>query len=146
EHRITTSRTTADGILVDRLVFTSDAEGLAARPEPRGDTAPAGSGVIVDDAGPSIRHLTLGTDGEPFWLVLGESHSDGWQLTVDDATVGPRTMVDGYANGWLVEPDAAGTLSATLRWTPQRLVPAGWAISAIAVVAAAVILFRGRRA
>src|SRR5690606_2396057 len=45
EHRITTSRTTADGILVDRLVFTSDAEGLAARPEPRGETAPAGSGV-----------------------------------------------------------------------------------------------------
>ena len=53
--------------------------------------------------------LVLESDGAPFWLVLGQSDSSGWQLDVAGASVGPRQMVDGYANGWLVTPDAPGT-------------------------------------
>ncbi|MGQ0433344.1 MAG: hypothetical protein ACT452_13150, partial [Microthrixaceae bacterium] len=89
--------------------------------------------------------LQVVTDGEPFWLVLAESSNAGWTAQVGGATVGERQLVDGYANGWLVTPARSGTLSITLRWGPQRLVWVGFAVSALAVLACATVLWRTRR-
>ena len=81
-----------------------------------GDTSIAAQSRNRYDA--DIRDAT-----EPFWLVLHESLSDGWVATIDGASLGPPTMVDGYANGWLVDPSRFGpTFRVSLRWTPQRIV------------------------
>ena len=88
---------------------------------------------------------------EPFWLVLHESLSDGWVATIDGASLGPPTMVDGYANGWLVDPSRFGpAFRVSLRWTPQRIVWIALGLSGAALallVGAALWLFaRDRRA
>jgi arabinofuranan 3-O-arabinosyltransferase len=60
---------------------------------------------------------------EPFWLVLGQSHSLGWKATVNGRSLGPPTVIDGYANGWLVQPATHGRdVEVDLAWTPQRRV------------------------
>ena len=40
--------------------------------------------------------------GTPFWLVLGQSNNAGWEATAAGKDLGGSTLVDGYANGWLV--------------------------------------------
>ena len=77
------------------------------------------------------------------WLVLGQSHSRGWHATVDGTDLGPPTVIDGFANAWLLPAGEAATVE--LRWTPQRLVDWALRLSVLAVAAAAVIAWRGRR-
>ena len=90
-------------------------------------------------------HVEGAQPGRPFWLVLGESNSAGWRATVDGHQGSP-TLVDGYANGWLVTP-ATGNFSVTLEWTPQQTVWVALAISAAALLlcVALVIVWRKRR-
>ena len=120
------------------------------------DTAPAA--LSAPPAGPDITieqqsatSLRLRVDGstEPFWLVLGQSHSDGWEATVPGrGSLGAPVVVDGYANGWLVQPNRiGGSLTIELRWTPQQLVWAGLALSGVAIVTciALIVLSPGRR-
>ena len=114
-------------------------------------TAGAQPRVKVDGKGSTKIDLTVSgaRKGTPFWLVLGESNNAGWEATVDGTNVGESTLVDGYANGWLVDPSAAGggPITIHLRWTAQRLVWIGLAVSALAVVAclALVAIDPGRR-
>ncbi len=58
--------------------------------------------------------VTGARQGTPFWLVLGESNNAGWEATVDGKNIGGSTLVDGYANGWLVHP-RSGAFAVTLR-------------------------------
>ena len=86
------------------------------------------------------------TDGRPFWLVLGQSHNDGWELEIDgSARVGPRTLVNGYANGWRVTPDGAGELTVRWRWTPQGLVWWGIGLSVVGIIVCLVLALTRRR-
>lgn len=142
-HRITTAPGDAVGVEVDRLVLTAGADGRSAVTEP-GPTPQSGAEVTVRDEAPAALDLDVATDGSPFWLVLGQSNSSGWDLDVEHASVGPRRLVDGYANGWLVTPDEAGTLAARLRWTPQRLVPVGFAASGLALGLCLLVVWRHR--
>ena len=113
---------TSTGIDVDGVVLASDATGAPASLGPGGSLAnftqsvgnvPAGKpDVRVVDDGRTNKELRISgaQPGVPFWLVLGESNSKGWKASVatDDASVlsgpgaGRSTLVDGYANGWLV--------------------------------------------
>jgi arabinofuranan 3-O-arabinosyltransferase len=85
----------------------------------------------------------------PFWLVLGQSHSDGWEATINGKSLGTSTLVDGYANGWRIDPTEFGeSFTVTLRWTPQRVVWAAIIVSALALIAlvgAAVVMEVRRR-
>lgn len=146
-HRIGARPGLDTGIDVDRLVLSSDGAGTAAGVAPRGRQAPApGAAVQVDGSAPTSFDLTVTSDGEPFWLVLGQSSSEGWEADLDQGSLGPRQLVNGFANGWLVTPPGPGTLEVALRWTPQRLVWAGLALSLATVLACvAVVAVTARR-
>jgi arabinofuranan 3-O-arabinosyltransferase len=86
----------------------------------------------------------------PFWMVLGESQSDGWKATVTGrGSLGTSRLVDGHANGWLVQPDRA-SFDIVMEWTPQRQVWAAiWVSLAAALLCLALVAWsmtRGRRA
>jgi arabinofuranan 3-O-arabinosyltransferase len=139
------------GFNVDQVVLDS-APGGGAAPAPgaalvSAAPAPVSAAPAPVSAAPVV-HVTSATATElhlqvtgatkPFWLVLGESLDAGWQATVAGraTSLGPPTLIDGFANGWLVDPagatggtgsgaaTGARTLSVTLRWTPQRTIDA----------------------
>jgi hypothetical protein len=130
-------------------VLTSEAGGAAATDATARLGAPppsSGTKVTVTDKGATSYDLRVTTDGNPFWLVLGQSHNNGWEAeTAAGDSLGTPRLVDGYANGWLVTPDHAGTMTIQLRWTPQRLVWIGLAASVLALLICLGVLIRTRR-
>jgi arabinofuranan 3-O-arabinosyltransferase len=135
------------GITIDRLVLSSNADGSAGEPGPRGTRrADAAARIELEDDDRGARYrLRADADGDPFWLVVGQSDSPGWDLDADGAEVGRRRIVDGYANGWVVDPPRAGSIELSASWRPQRLVWVALALSAVAVLVCLVLLVRGRR-
>jgi arabinofuranan 3-O-arabinosyltransferase len=105
----------------------------------------SGARVRITSSNADSYHLRVRTDGTPFWLVLGESHNKGWQATADGHSLGSPVLVNGFANGWTVRPGKAGTIDVVLRWTPQRTVWIGLAVSVLAVLACLVLVFVRRR-
>src|SRR4029077_11637337 len=97
------------GVQLDRLVLASDAggaplavaegrvAGLPATP------APAPKVEVTHDGRTRMRVHVDGAN-EPFWLVLVQSDNAGWRATTDGGTLGDRTLVDGFANGWRIDP------------------------------------------
>lgn len=142
------------GIDLDRLVFASDAGGGPAPLTASGALAPptltaadaAVPTTTVTASGPvsSTVSVTGAQPGKPFWLVLGQSQSNGWQATINGKTLGTSRLIDGYANGWLVTP-TNGSFTVKLDWTPQRTVWIGLAISAVAVLLCLVLALWPRR-
>jgi hypothetical protein len=147
EHDLLSRAGLDSGIDVDRLVLGSDAAGAPAAAGRRG--APldrAGATAEVRSEGPTGAAIEVETDGRPFWLVFGQSHSDGWHADASSGSLGPLQQVDGYANGWLVRPSEAGTMTIDLQWRPQRQVWAGLAVSALTALAClAVVVATARR-
>ena len=94
---------------------------------------------------PSNVDITAHTDGKPFWLVLGQSHNRGWRARTGSHDLGAPTLVDGYANAWLIHPARAGTLHIGLEWTPQRYVWIAIAVSIAGIALCLVILLLTRR-
>jgi hypothetical protein len=156
DHVVRSAEGTRSGVDVDGLVFGSDAGGTTMQLGARGElptsvtqvatSAGAQPRVKVDSKGSTKIDLTVSgaRKGTPFWLVLGESNNAGWEATVDGKDVGGSTLVDGYANGWLVKPPS-GSFHVTLKWTPQRNVWIALAVSAIALVLCLVLALRRRR-
>jgi hypothetical protein len=123
-HEIVTATGRDVGIDVDRLVLQS----RWATPPPVG----AARVDVVASSRTSYRlRVTGATPGEPFWLVLGQSHNAGWHASGD---LGPPKLVDGYANGWLVRPTSAAPMDVTLTWTPQRGVDIALVLSALGLL------------
>lgn len=145
EHRIQTAVGADTGVDIDRLVLSSAAGGEPAGVEARG--------LPADEVGTEITHLDegrvtvtadLATDGEPFWFVLGQSANDGWEIEVTGGAAGERQLVDGYANGWLIDPEAPGEIGITVRWVPQRAIWVGLATSLAAALLCIGIVLRTR--
>ena len=134
DHRISSAAGRDGGLDVDRLVLDTAPAPLAA--------PAAGPEITVEQQGATSLRLRVDGATEPFWLVLGQSHSNGWEATVPGrGTLGDPVVVDGYANGWLVQPNrTGGSLTIELRWTPQQLVWAGLALSGVGVVICIVLL------
>ncbi|MFP5327481.1 MAG: hypothetical protein ACLGHT_08365, partial [Acidimicrobiia bacterium] len=137
-HRVKAQRGLDTGFDIDRLVLSAGADGPASA----GRGSPRHTRVVKSS--PTAIDVELSAGGEPFWLVLGQSNSAGWEASVTggDAEVGPNELVDGYANGWLVTPREAGEVTIALRWRPQRLVWVGLVLSAIAIAASLAIVVR----
>ncbi len=156
DHVVRSAAGTRRGIDVDGLVLGSQAGGTTMLLGPRGDlpssvtqvATTAGARPRVKVTGKSSTKIDLtvsgASRGTPFWLVLGQSDNAGWEATVDGKDVGGSTLVDGYANGWLVHPPS-GSFHVTLRWTPQRNVWIALGVSALALVLCLVLAFRRRR-
>jgi hypothetical protein len=135
------------GIDIDRFVLTSGADGAATPVATFAESSGASDArVRVADEGPTTYDLSVRSDGEPFWLVLGQSLSDGWKAELDGASLGAPRLVNGYANGWLVEPGKAGTYTVTLRWTPQNVVWIAMALSVLAIIVCLGVVVVTRRA
>jgi arabinofuranan 3-O-arabinosyltransferase len=145
-HTVRTTAGLGTGFDVDRVVLSSDRAGKPAPVTPAG--APireSGARVRVTSSNADSYHLRVRTDGSPFWLVLGQSHNDGWEATVDGHSLGSPQLVNGFANGWTVRPGQAGTLDVVLRWTPQRSVWIGLVVSVVAVLGCLALVFVRRR-
>jgi hypothetical protein len=80
-------------------------------------------------------------------LVLGQSFDKGWTAQVDAGpSLGTPRSVDGYANGWLVQPKTSGTMLVTLHWKPQDHVNLALYLSAAAgLLCLALVFWRPRR-
>ena len=141
-HRLRIRPGAWSGYDLDRLVLVSTG------------TAPSAVRVVPDleivrEERTAIDVRATGSDG-PFWLVLGQSHSDGWRLDLDGGTVDGTTtdvaptLVDGFANGWLVTPTGDGPVDLDLRWGPQRLVRIGVSWSLLAAVGCLLAAWKGR--
>jgi hypothetical protein len=175
DHVLRTANGADTGIDLDRLVLASDIGGtswpdatatnaldttpaqrqaeLAAQasfgPAAKAATTATGAPTVdVTLSSPTtfVLNVTGAKPGTPFWLVLGESLSAGWKAKINDNTnLAAPSLVDGYANGWLVNPPAS-SFKVQLTWTPQRVVLASLAVSAITVVLCLALLgVTGRR-
>lgn len=134
------------GFDIDQLAITSAAGGRGAPPS----AAPAAGAVpeLEVDAGRASYSLTVDGADEPFWLVVGESYNEGWSASVNGTELGPPTLINGYANGWLVDPASLGVGSSfeiDVSWAPQRFVWFGIGIAlAAGALCLALIVWRPR--
>ena len=138
------------GIDLDRVVMPSDAGGAPGAIEPLATvpSPPVEGGrpaLEVTDLGRTAVHAEVHDAEVPFWFVLGESYNDGWTLEVNGRDLGQGELVNGYANGWQVDPQGSEELRITARWTPQTVVVAALAASGAVFAACLVIIFVTRR-
>jgi hypothetical protein len=128
----------------DHLALTSQA------PAPLATSGPAGT-VSSGGNGGSGTHVRLALS-RPAWLVFGESYSSGWNASCRGASGGWKSLgsplpVDGFANGWRVDPDCR---EARFDFRPQRLANAGYYVSSAACLGMLALLvvplLRRRRA
>ena len=139
EHELRTAAGSATGFDVDRLVLVSDERGRPGR-LPRAAVPPVAARdatVRVVDSSPSSVTVRIDAD-EPVWLVLGQSWSRGWRASDG---LGESQLVDGYANGWFIEP-TDGPRLITMTFTPQQTVNLMLAVSAAGVALCLVLIVR----
>jgi arabinofuranan 3-O-arabinosyltransferase len=121
------------GIDVDQLVLRSGEDAVA----------PAAPEVTVLDSGATEMRLEVAPSSSESWLVLGQSHSDGWRATVGGDDLGRPLLANGFANAWRL-PAHTEPVEVSLRWTPQRVVDAAL-IASLVGVAGVLVLARPRR-
>ena len=126
-------------IQLDRLVLASAAGGDPGTVAGGKVTGLAAAGVapkltIVHNGRTKISVKVTGATA-PFWLVLAESHNAGWQATLHGSgSLGGSALVDGFANGWRIDPKGNETLVVDLQWAPQKKVYAAIALSLLGAV------------
>lgn len=142
---VTESPRNPTGFDVSRLIFSSGAGGTAIKAaQLRSSTAALDAPPATPEAG--IKAPTITVQGEtrsssslavseatqPFWLVLGQSLNEGWHATINGEDLGTPVLVDGYANGWYIEPKGETNFNIDLVWKPQGTVNAALWISLLA--------------
>jgi len=149
EHTLRATAGPGTGIDLDRLdlrSLVSGSDALASRPAPGRSARTAGDRRDGPEVGPvpavdlraagrdrTTVRVRGATPGEPFWLVLDQSHNRGWRATSAGRDLGGSTLVDGYANGWLITPQTR-SFEVTMRWMPQRTVNVALVLSALAAL------------
>ena len=129
EHVLRTVPGRIDGLDVDEVLLSSPAPRSSAIDRP---PAPV---VEIADEGRTSYDLEVSQITGPFWLVLGQSHSPGWTASASGlGDLGEPELIDGYANGWWVDPGELDALTVRLRWWPQRVVNAGLILSGLAAL------------
>lgn len=139
-HDVIAKKGSLSGLDLDRLELGSAAGGAPlAGTDLTGSSRTSGTAAVaVRSSSPDAFSLHVDHADAPFWLVLGQSRSEVWHASLNGHDLGTPQLVDGYANGWLVDPKAfAGGRSSfdvSLDWTPQRGVWAALAVSAVALL------------
>ena len=99
------------GLDVDTLALSSAPGGGAgldtlAEPAEPGPPPPTTS---TERTGRNRHRVQVEGADEPYWVVLGQSWSPGFEATTSDGrSLGEPTLINGYANGWLVDPQEFG--------------------------------------
>lgn len=146
---VETSGGVLTGFDVDRLAFSSAPGGGAGRNTleegPQPVTAPPDN--TVSRPGTLTWKMSVSGADEPYWVVLGQSQSPGFTATArgvagsEPVDLGRSVIINGYANGWLVDPDQVGRdATITIDFAPQRMVWIALVLSAIGVLACLALL------
>ncbi|NNE73259.1 MAG: hypothetical protein HKN26_06325, partial [Acidimicrobiales bacterium] len=148
--RVEAARGRDSGFDLDRLALLSPIGGEPPFAD-GAPVAPAASELPIFEVAADARtaiDLAVTNATEPFWLVLGQSHNPGWQATIDGlGDLGEPMLIDGFANGWYVDPtDIGSAFSVELRWTPQRVVNLALWFSLLAAIGCVALIALGRRA
>ncbi|MEO7556448.1 MAG: alpha-(1-_3)-arabinofuranosyltransferase family protein [Acidimicrobiales bacterium] len=145
EHVLRTRPGATTGLDIDQLSLRSAADGgLSAALGTLADEARSGSAHpdnavqpivrVSNDAPDAFDAFVVGARvGQPFWLVLGQSASSGWTASVDGKDLGEPTLVNGYANGWLINPTTQA-MRVHVGFAPQKVVNRALAVSAVAAL------------
>ena len=102
-------------------------------------TIALGGGQVLDPGRPghgSYDHVRVAVT-RPSWLVLGEGYNRGWQAWCDGHALGAPTPIDGYANGWRINPSCHQVRFA---FGPNTLAAIGYLISALTGIACLLIV------
>ncbi|HEX4819018.1 MAG TPA: alpha-(1-_3)-arabinofuranosyltransferase family protein, partial [Acidimicrobiales bacterium] len=148
DHVLRAAKGLDSGLDLDRLVLQSDGSGNAPTTiTPPGAAQPSAPVPQVTRSAATDYDITVTNPkpGTPFWLVLGQSHNDGWSATADGKSLGKPQLVDGYANGWLINTPSA-TVKVHLEWTPQRLVWICLFLSLLGAILCLILAIRRPRA
>jgi arabinofuranan 3-O-arabinosyltransferase len=126
------------GYDVDILAISSaagGAPGVDTLSEPA-DAGPPPPETTTERTGRNSHRVRVTDADEPYWVVLGQSWSPGFAATVEGGrSLGEPTLINGYANGWRIDPAVDGSdVVVDIAWTPQRVVWAGLAVSALGVL------------
>ena len=137
----TDGRTT--GVDLDQIALSSPAPAATASATTASmASSPSVAVHRVDRAGFSVDPASTRT---PYWFVLGQTHNAGWTLTANGRDLGRSVLVNGYANGWLVDPAKVGPRPhLVLRWAPQKTVWWCLALSAVGLAWCIAALFISR--
>ncbi|MEM7141423.1 MAG: alpha-(1-_3)-arabinofuranosyltransferase family protein [Actinomycetota bacterium] len=119
------------GFDLDQLVLRSQLPVASPPPQPA---------VTVEAHDDTSYRVAVPASAQARWLVLGQSHNLGWEATVDGRNLGEPVVIDGFANGWLLE--AGEDVVVDLSWTPQRVVRWALIASAIAILVVLVLALR----
>ncbi len=137
------------GIDLDRVVLASDRSGAPlAGAELQVPVVPREDPVAVERRGGVGYDIEVPAADTVRWLSFGQSWSPGWRASVDGTDLGAPVVIDGYANGWVLDPAVlgAGPYTVEVDWTPQRTIWIAIAISLAAILAClAIILVSLRR-
>lgn len=126
-HELDTKSGQLTALQFDRLALASapgGGPGTTAAGTVTGLGAPLNAPKLtITHQGRTKMQVTVSGANAPFWLVLGESQNAGWRATVQGAgSLGGSQLVDGFANGWRIDPQGRQSLVVDLEWTPQRRV------------------------
>ncbi len=144
DHRITAAPGRSTGIDIDRILLDSPGSGTSVSGTSGPGSQPAAA-VTVDALSDTAIDATIGAADSARWLILPQSLNQGWSAQANGVDLGPPVLINGYANGWLIEP-TSGTQHVELRWTPQRNVRIGIWLSVVAgLVIIALIAIGARR-
>jgi arabinofuranan 3-O-arabinosyltransferase len=143
----------ATGLNIDQLLLASTPPAPPSGGATGSSTPSAVPVVHVTSSTTTSFRLRITGATAPFWLVLGESLNAGWKATVagSGASLGTPSLIDGFANGWLVDPSkfvgtsGTKTMSVTLDWAPQHTVDEALVISAAATALCLVLALWPRR-
>jgi len=125
------------GIDLDQIALSSDRGGTAISADAlSADPAGVSPEVNVTAHGPVSYDASVDHADGPFWFAVSESWSDGWQATVNGHDLPAPQVIDGYGNGWLIDPAIYGNgpLQFHVEWTPQRIVWIGIALSVLGLI------------
>jgi hypothetical protein len=152
DHTLITTTGLDTGIDIDQVALSSLAPGTDVVQSSGADSSAfATCPTITSDPTGRLSYRVSSTGGtSPYWLVLGQSLSKGWTAKVHGgSSLGEPTLIDGFANGWLIDPSVVGTdITIDLVWAPQQPVNLALVISALwlglLVIAAFVFAVRSR--